>query len=134
MNVWADWLIRQRFVEKETISPLGLRVAELLGRWYGGIYHANPKYMKEADWTSEDYIQLKYHGTLSTFDGDDLTRLVFLAHDLAIRVEISAVGGPSKLMRLVFYNRQRDGDWFNRHPSMEEALKAWRERAQYARG
>lgn len=130
MNEWADWIIRQRFVNGD-MSELGKRVAELLGHWYGGIYHANPKYIKQADWTNNDYIEVKHNGTVSTFDYDDLTRLVFLAHDLAIRIEIEAVGGPRKLLRFVFYNRQRDGERSQLHPSMEDALRAWRNKAVY---
>ena len=126
VNKGAEWIIRQRFI-KGDISEFGVRVAGLLDQWYYGIYHADPKYLKQADWTSSDYIEVKHHGVLSTVHYDNLTRLVFLAHDHAIRIEIEAVGGPRKLLRFVLYNRQRGGDRFLHHPSLENALAAWRE-------
>lgn len=129
MNEGAAWLIRQRFVNGD-ISEFGVRVAGMLDEWYYGIYHADPKYLKQADWTSHDWIEVKHYGVLSTVDYNNLTRLVFLAHDYAIRIEIEAVGGPRKLLRFVLYNRQRGDDRFLHHPSIEDALSAWRNGGQ----
>lgn len=67
---------------------------------------------------------MSHFGPLSTFDGDDLTRLVFLAHDWCIRVEVSQ-GGPNRL-RIAIWARQRSGDLYNRHPTIDQALENWR--------
>lgn len=66
-------------------------------------------------------------GALSTFDFDDLTRLVFLAHDRCVRVEI-VQGGPGRVGIAIWKRHCREGDFCERHPTIERALAAWRER------
>lgn len=63
---------------------------------------------------------------LSTFDNDQLTALVFLAHDKAVRVLISQ-SGPRRV-KIVIFQRQRGGDSYDRHPTLEEAVEQWRKR------
>jgi hypothetical protein len=67
---------------------------------------------------------MSYLGGLSTFDLNDLTRLVFLAHDKCIRVDVSQ-GGPNRL-RLAVWKRKREGSLYERHPTIEQALEKWR--------
>lgn len=63
---------------------------------------------------------------LSTFDFDYLTRLVVLAHDHCIRVEIIS-SGPG-LIGIVLHKRQgRIGDIWSRHPTIEDAVVRVRE-------
>lgn len=67
------------------------------------------------------------HHRLSTFDFDYLTRLVVLAHDACVRVEI--VGGGPGAVGLVLHKRQsRIGSMFDRHPTIEEAIRNVRPR------
>lgn len=61
----------------------------------------------------------------STFDSDQLTRLVFLAHDRAIRVEIRS-SNPYRI-KLCMWKRQREGDGMSRHPSLEQAISVHRQ-------
>lgn len=61
-------------------------------------------------------------GSLATFDRDDLTRLVFMAHDKAIRVEI-APASP-KTLKIAIHKRQRTGSIYQRHPSIDDLLEA----------
>lgn len=56
---------------------------------------------------------------LSTFDTDALTRLVILAHDLAIRVEIRPA---MHNVRVLAHQRTREGSLMHRHPTIEEAI------------
>jgi hypothetical protein len=56
----------------------------------------------------------------STFDSDTLTRLVFLAHDRAIRVEFRS-SSPYRI-KLVFWRRKREGGIMERHPSLDQAI------------
>jgi hypothetical protein len=72
---------------------------------------------------SSNYIQL------STFDYNALTRLVLLAHDNCVRVDVSARG----MNRLVIsiYPRQRDGDMSKRHPTIEEHIPLIRDSKYY---
>lgn len=66
-----------------------------------------------------------YGGYWATFDFDRLTRLVFLAHDRCIRAEFEG-SGPG-LIRLVLHKRHsRDGRMSEKHPTIEQALSAWR--------
>jgi hypothetical protein len=60
----------------------------------------------------------------STFDSDRLTRLVFLAHDRAIRVEVKS-SSPYRI-KLVLFKRGRDGGISNRHPTLEQAIEVHR--------
>ena len=63
--------------------------------------------------------------SISTFDFDGLTRLVFLAHDRCIRAEIAG-SGPA-MIKLVLHKRHtREGGMSLRHPTVETALADWR--------
>lgn len=59
--------------------------------------------------------------TLSTFDFDYLTRLVVMAHDRCIRVEI-VPSGP-RLIGIELHKRHaREGEMHRRHPTIEQAI------------
>lgn len=69
---------------------------------------------------------VNYYGDLSTYDFDKLTRLVFLAHDRCVRAEVTH-SGP-RMVRICIWQRERQGNIAERHPTIEEALARWRER------
>lgn len=58
---------------------------------------------------------------LGTTEGDCLTRLVFAAHDECCRLTVDS-GGPYRTTVSV-WPRER-----GRHPTLEEAVRRWRER------
>lgn len=63
--------------------------------------------------------------TLATFDFAGLTRLVVGAHDKCIRIEIE----PCNMQRIaitMFPRRGREGSLFERHPTIEDAIKTIR--------
>ena len=64
---------------------------------------------------------------LSTFDFNTLTRLVFLAHDRCVRAEILN-SGPNRVKIAIWKRYARTGSSTQRHPTIEEALKTWREK------
>jgi hypothetical protein len=66
-----------------------------------------------------------YGSQMATFDFDYLTRLVILAHDRCIRVEI-VPSGPGRVGLALFKRNSRDGSTFERHPTMEQALAKFR--------
>lgn len=104
-------------------SEAGIAVAALLEAWQG-LHHMDSREMSRADWTNPRFVEIKCRTMpLSTFDFDDLTRLVFLAHDRCIRVDVS----PSmKYARILFHPRQREGGMSERHPTLECAVEKWR--------
>jgi hypothetical protein len=125
----ADWL--KSGISATGISPLGETVANILGDVFLGIYHLNYTSLRKVDWKNNSWIQVTFYGGLSTFDTDQLTRLVVLCHDRMVRLEIRAAA-PGYL-RLLFHPRHsRDGRQYERHPTLEDA--AARIRADYADG
>lgn len=62
-----------------------------------------------------------YSGQMATFDFDYLTRLVVLAHDRCVRVEICQ-GGPGRVGVVLHKRFTREGDMYKRHPTMEAAV------------
>lgn len=71
-------------------------------------------------WCVNDY------GDFSTWDLNKLTRLVFLAHDRCIRAEVLS-SGP-RMVKIALHKRKRIGGTPERHPTIDEALRSWRER------
>lgn len=59
---------------------------------------------------------------LSTFDFDYLTRLVVLAHDACVRVEVVS-SGPGRIGLVLHKRAGRTGSSYDRHPTMEEAIE-----------
>jgi len=115
-----------------TPSPLGRRVADILGHVWQGIYHIKIDYLQRVDWKNSHHISIKICGGLATFDANQLTTLVILCHDAAIRLEISSAklkfrdedGNKCVVpaLELLFHQRQREGRLYERHPTMEEAI------------
>lgn len=64
-------------------------------------------------------------GRLSTFDFDGLTRIVLLAHDRMIRVELQS-SGPRMVKLCLHQRHKRDGCISGRHPTIEQALETHR--------
>jgi hypothetical protein len=68
-----------------------------------------------------------YSCRLSTYDFDQLTRLVLLAHDRCVRVEL-ANGGPSRTGVILHRRHAREGCISQQHPTIEKALARHRKR------
>lgn len=83
-----------------------------------------------ANWHDLDLMSGKGTGftmpaRLATFDTDKLTRLVIGAHDMGVRVEIE----PCNMQRLkirMWTRKSREGRLWERHPTMEEAVRTFR--------
>lgn len=122
----SNWAERRRI----PMSPLGRRVADLLGEWARGIYHIEEAFrtarthLNQPHWC--EVIYRPGFCTFDTVDGDDLTRLVFLAHDYGIRVELHPHGFG--YMRLTFSQRAVRSNSVEGHPTAEQALAAHRAR------
>jgi hypothetical protein len=68
---------------------------------------------------------MSHFGGMASFDCNELTRLVFLAHARCIRVQVDQ-GGPNRL-RIAIWGRQQEGSMFERHPTLEQALNEFKE-------
>jgi len=103
------------------VGDFGERVADLLGDVFRGIYHVSDAVTnKRVDWESSRFITVRLPMALATFDGSDLTRLVVLAHDRCIRVQMDG-------RKVSFSPREREGSSTERHPPLEMAAAAIRE-------
>jgi hypothetical protein len=118
----ADWV---EYNALEPISPIGRQVADILGQVFRGIYHID-KDIRRADLT-KDYVAMTISASrdFSTFDTSLLTELVVLCHDACIRLEIQTAG--PRYFRLLFHQRKREGQMYERMPTMEEHIKMIRE-------
>lgn len=68
-----------------------------------------------------------HFGGVATFDYDELTRLVFLAHDRCVRAWILAA--QPRHVRIFITARERGaGDMSTDHPTIDQALAKFRER------
>lgn len=117
MNTYAggEWLKGQGV----DVSPFGVRVADLLGYIYRGLYHLDVEH--KANWNGVGHIEVKLDRDLSTFDSSQLTELVLLAHRMAIRIAIMPLS--NRTIKLIFHERRRGGEWWNNHPSIHEAIE-----------
>ncbi len=121
----ADWLESTLRHERPelVISPFGRVVADFLGELFAGIYHMDVQALRRADWTHQDFIVVNIgYQSMATFDDDKLTRLVFLAHHLAIRVSIKSEKRRIRSISLTFSQRERTGDLYFRHPTLDQAV------------
>lgn len=73
------------------------------------------------NWHNTQGITAYVRPGMSTVDRWDLTELVFLAHDEALRVEIqSSAAEPG--IRIFITARQRSGEFWETHPTLEDAV------------
>ena len=93
------------------------RAERVLEYVFRGWHHVEVRRVKRESPTQITYT---HHGDLSTFDWDQLTRLVVAAHSLAVRVEVSSAGPCYVRIRLS--ERTRNGDMTMRHPTLAEHL------------
>jgi len=75
---YSNWL-KERI--KKDPTPDQLRCVRLMDLWLGGLHHA-PK-VRECGFGIE--LLFQRGKSFSTFDFDELTKLVLLAHDLCVR-------------------------------------------------
>lgn len=106
------------------MSDVGKEVADIIGEWQRGIYHIRTN---KVDWTNPRFIKINVDTAagLSTWDGNGLTRLVFLCHDRGYRLDIEPCN--MRYLTLWFHpRRSRVGSTYERHPTIEEALETHR--------
>jgi|GEM_PF-2434429 len=96
----------------------------LFSDFFRGEHHIpGPKYKGENVREYEFGWCVLTDSDLSSFDIDTLTRLVLLAHDRAVRVEVESA---MRYLRIAIWKRGREGGVNVRHPTIEQAIEAWR--------
>jgi hypothetical protein len=133
----ADWMQKQIDATRANAQrrgkiPMGLpeqlsdfqkKAVDIVGMVGGGIYNA--PIADKIDWHyGHTGVAFIWKREMSTWDFDQLTILVFLCHEARIRCQIESAG-PS-MMRLAFWPRTHKGDVARRHPSLDEAVTAFR--------
>lgn len=115
----ADWI--RKFSWGANISPLGVKVSDLLGDVFAGIHHLDNRLLAKTDWSNNYFIVVQIDNSLSTFDPPHLTWLVVLAHDRLLRLQIAARSRGR--VELMFHPRKgREGGISERHPTLEQHL------------
>jgi hypothetical protein len=91
---------------------------EMLAEVVGGKHHIYYEVKPWGDGIATSIIQ-----GWATFDFNQLTRAVVLAHDRMVRVEIGA-SGPC-MVRLILHKRHKRalGPMYDRHPAIEDAIR-----------
>ncbi len=106
---------------KQTCSPLGREVANVLGYVGGGIYNAPIKPHK-IDWTQTGYIEVAWRGELANWDHFGLTALWVEAARRCLRVSIRGCG-PNYLKILFHQRTMRDGGVMEALPDAESMIR-----------
>lgn len=118
-RTWVERHLKRDLTEFQNKATNLLCSALNTGPWN---IHAN---WKKVDWDWGGGVRFKLRQSLATYDFDHLTRLVALAHDECIRVEIDALA-PHTLAIAMHQRHGRDGSMCERHPTIERAIKEWR--------
>ena len=105
---------RSRIAANPTLSPLIEKVERIMSNVAGGLHNL------ESPLKCEGNCVTTKMRSLSTYDFNLLTRLVVMAHDECVRVTIK--GQNPKEIKIEFWNREREGDYSQRHPTIEEAI------------
>jgi len=117
-----DWLVTTKAQASERRSVVSAtfrkRAENVLAATFRGLHHV--PHLHRAKW-GESNLRVTLHGTLATFDFDELTRLVVAAHDQCIRAELVPLG---RHLGLWLHDRKREGEVWDRHPELEEHV-AW---------
>ena len=95
------------------METLQEKANKLLAGVFGGLHNV-PGKIKDKKYL----IEVAVDSQLATFDSSRLTKLVFLAHDLCVRVELI----PCNFQRLRIHisERKRGGGMSEGHPTLEE--------------
>ena len=117
MSSGSEWLKCQG-VE---MSDFGVKVADLVGDLFQGIYHIGKQAMK-ANWDHATWVKLNVSDShFATYDSSLLTHLVILAHTRNIRISVE--GAAPGYLRLKFMAVTQSGFFADSHPTLLESLE-----------
>ncbi len=108
----------------DELLPNHERLRNVLATAFRGIHHCG-HIKKRGEGTPDEMWETNKYGDISTFDFDELTRLVIAAHDECVRVAICH-SGPGMVKIRLWPRLNRDGEFYEKHPTMEDAIKLFR--------
>lgn len=94
---------------------------QFFAEFYQGEHHFPSKLFP----FGEGWMMKHHRGDIATYDYNGLTRLVLMAHDKCIRVSIAPLNFNT--VKIIIWKRQREGDMFEIHPTIEDAIKTYEE-------
>ena len=83
-------------------SELGITVAWFLDKMWR-LHNINSTSLSKVDWSNDTWIEITCDKPLATVDNSDLTRLVVIAHQMMLRIELRGIG-PGYI-KLKFHQR-----------------------------
>lgn len=95
---------------------------QMLADLFLGFHHISGKLH---NWGTGIKLNTTQTGSFATFDFNNLTRAVIMAHDRMIRFEIEP-SGPGMLGLTLFKRHTREGLMHERHPTIEDAISSAR--------
>lgn len=108
---------------KEVLPPFAHAAIEVLGGTFGGVHNA-PINWGRAEICDIHVIVRPQYRSLSTWDFNELTRLVVLSHDSMIRVEVGA--SSCRLLEIAMHprlTRSQSESISRRMPTMDYAVE-----------
>lgn len=107
----------------DQLNPFQRTCMHILGIVGNGIYNA-PISWETIEWGGDRWMRVAWRSDLSTFDGAELSKLVFLAHECRIRVSIGAANFRN--VEIILHRRQAGGGIAERHPDMTQMMETMR--------
>lgn len=109
------------------MKPATERMENVLAFTFRGLHNA-PRIHKHKVGTEWEYWEVNTWGDLSTYDFDQLTRLVLVAHDNCVRASVQASG--LRMVKIALYPRfTRTGSISEKCPEIDEHIAELRRRA-----
>lgn len=106
----AGWLERALSPRLRLLSKLGVKVANILGQTFRGIYHINDHVLsRKVNWEHPSEISLTICRELASFDGCELTMLFLCCQEA--RVKLTIAGAFKGYLKLTFSNSYQDSDY-----------------------
>jgi hypothetical protein len=90
---------------------------DFFAEFYLGAHHI-PGKIKEFGY---GFVVLHDRGDLATFDYNQLTRLVLLAHSKCYRASVFPC--TPRILKIGIWKRKREGGMSSRHPTIEQAIE-----------
>ena len=107
-------------------TPFMKKTLTLFSILYRGLHHMPYDSLRRMDLTAKQFIEYDFKGVLATTDFNTLTRLVFAAHDLALRVELGST--TKHCIQMYIHSRthkKKNIDNVMHHPTLKQAVTWW---------